>query len=71
MAIESKDVWKAFEKNPEINNYPGKMQEAIKPTVEKLPEILADKLDNPVTVSTLIDAKFQLCLYHSQKWQTN
>lgn len=61
--INTEDVWEAFRKDPEAAAYPGPMQEAIKPTVEKLPEILSDLVDKPLTVSTLMEAKVRVIKY--------
>lgn len=61
--IKKEKVWKAFTEDPEAAAYPGPTQEAIRPTVEKLPEILSDLVDKPLTPSTLMDAKVRVIKY--------
>ncbi|HOX29767.1 MAG TPA: hypothetical protein P5080_02235 [Candidatus Paceibacterota bacterium] len=61
--ISREAVWSAFEKDPRADEFPGSMLEVIRPTVEKLPEILSDLVDKPLTVSSFTDAKVRVIEY--------
>ena len=63
MQVDSQKVWEAFERDPASVSYPGPLREAVKPTVLKLPEILSEQLETPVTFESLMGAKVVFIKY--------
>lgn len=57
-------VWKALSEDPLfLAEIPEELWPALKPYIEALPEILADLLDEPVTLMTLLKAKAAFVRY--------
>lgn len=57
------EVWDALLKHPEFASQPPAMQKALRPFVEATPTVLADLLDQIVTVETLMKAKIAFLRY--------
>ncbi len=56
-------VWQAQLRDPDFADMPPAMLEVLRPFVEALPVVLADKLDEQCTFSTVMDAKVVFLRY--------
>ena len=57
------EVWNALLKHPEFASQPPTMKKALRPFVEATPMVLADLLDQPATVESLMKAKVAFMRY--------
>lgn len=56
-------VWKALMNDPEHACLPDPVKAAIRPHMEKLPDVLEDMLDLPVTFANLVNARLRIFKY--------
>lgn len=62
-SVQPQEVWEALEKHPEFASQPPAMKKALRPFVEATPTVLADLLDQPATVESLMKAKIIFLRY--------
>jgi hypothetical protein len=59
--FDTQALWEALQSHPRFDDYiPLELREAYKSYVMEVPQVLAHLLNEPVTVKTLIQAKFAL-----------
>lgn len=61
--VQPNEVWEAVLKDPEFAAQPPAMKEALRPFVEATPRVLADVLDHPATLESLMKAKMAFLRY--------
>jgi uncharacterized protein (DUF3820 family) len=61
--LKGSDVLKALMKDAEYSAQPEAVREAMQPFIEAIPEVLEGQLDAPVTLQSLMAAKFAFLRY--------